>query len=510
MIVNILLSIVFFMGSLDSVAVSLFGPSSKQEDVLQPFSEALGQGLAKGVANGIKEGIPGAIDTASLAMKNQFARGGDGYQGVGNIVRSVGDQFQKEGAGHEAIENFWGAVSDTFDKEGQGRRAAQTAGDSTGTYIQKVGSSFASVFLKNAVIAVGSALAVATVWFGSRVLWNYIDRQMTKPKVIIKSSRKGVFQRTKDLVTGRSRAGAFIKQPMIFDPSMQTRLDSIVATTQTIHQKIKQGKTNVKYRNLLLCGRPGTGKTLFANYLAQKSGMEFAMASGASFTKKGAIEAMDELFAWAEKSKGLLLFIDEAESLMPDRNELDPDSDNYQVLTNFLNYTGTRSNKFMIVLATNRLEVIDEAIHRRIDDLIELPMPGIQQRFQVLKAYRDCVLKDSKQNGALFVQRVEELCTDERFMQLAQKLEGFSNGDLEGLINIIKTESDASRDGMITQELIDSAVVHMLEKQKIFMHPQSKHTQVEVSSKSDDTFNLYAGFAFLEYYLSRFWSLFAV
>jgi hypothetical protein len=61
---------------------------------------------------------------------------------------------------------------------------------------------------------------------------------------------------------------------------------------------------------------------------------------------------------------------------------------------------------------------------------------------------------------------------------------------------------------MITQELIDSAVVHLLEKQNAFMHPQSKRTHAEVSSQVSGIYNLYAGFAFLEYYLSRLWYFF--
>lgn len=436
-------------------------------DAFAKTADVIGQGLAKGVAEGIEKGVPRAIEATSVAMRNQFAQDGNGYKTISNIFSSFGDQFKKSGSGSGAINQFWTAISNSFADDGPARSAATNAGVTAGAFVDKLGRSLSALFLRNALIAVGTSLGIATASYGSKVLWSYIDREMRKPKIIIKSSHKGIFARVKNLVW--ASVHSIQVQPMIFESSLQQKLDGIIQTTRVINQKIKAGATNVKYRNLLLYGQPGTGKTLFAQQLAEQSGMEFAMASGASFAKKGALEAMDELFAWAENSKGLLLFIDEAESLMPDRDNLNPDSDSYRVLTNFLNYTGTRSNKFMIVLATNKLPIIDEAIHRRIDDLVELPLPALEQRVAVLKAYRDLILKDAKQNSGPFIEQVDLLLSDEKIMQIAQQLDGFSNGDLEGLINIIKTESDALVDGLLSEDLIDRAVHSLIEKKNAFM-----------------------------------------
>ncbi|MBI2774899.1 AAA family ATPase [Candidatus Dependentiae bacterium] len=470
---NILARIVLFL------LIALFSLSSAQNhpinlaDLAEPLdrvSQAVGKGISTGVADGLEKGLPGGINATAAALKEQFADGGNG---------------------RGAMQNFWGASADQFDVNGEGRRAAINSAESSSLFLRNVGGTLNSVITRigsnSALISVGAALGVATAWYGSRVLWSYIERQMNKPRIIIKSSRQNIIERAKNtLYTTFGKTEAIVRPPMIFEMELQARLEGLIETTKIIHKKIKEGKKNIKYRNLLLYGPPGTGKTLFAQQLAERSGMEFAMASGSSFAKKGALEAMDELFAWANKSKGLILFIDEAESLMPNRDGLDPDSDAYRVFTNFLNYTGTRSDKFMIVLATNRLHVIDEAMHRRIDDLIELPLPSQVERAAVLRAYCETILYDAKQNGEQFVAAARAFLTDHKIDQMAQRTKGLSNGDLEGVINMIKTDADSSEDGLITEYMIDIAVNRMMQKQANFLKTETQ--QVAGSSTMVEKF----------------------
>ena len=70
---------------------------------------------------------------------------------------------------------------------------------------------------------------------------------------------------------------------------------------------------------MLFCGPPGTGETLFAKKLAQKSGLDFAIMTGSDVAPLGkdSVNEINKLFDWAEKSpKGMILFIDEAESFL--------------------------------------------------------------------------------------------------------------------------------------------------------------------------------------------------
>ena len=319
-------------------------------------------------------------------------------------------------------------------------------------------------------IAVLTAAGTAFATYGIRTGWRAVERNLTRPKLIIASSKKTLLQRVKDRLLFRHRTPDVVPD-MIFHEELETRLRDIVRATQTIHARTNAGSTNVKYRNLMLWGPPGTGKTMFAKRLAIESGLEWAIMSGSSFAKFSdgeGIRALDELFKWANKSKGLLLFIDEAEAFLAKREQMDINSKAYQLLTNFLNYTGERSNRFMIVFATNHKQVIDSAIHRRIDDLVELPLPGAAERFRVLQLYRNKILFDMEQNGKIFVDSAQLCVDDEKLTEIAKKTEGLSNGDLEGIVNIIKTDADITEYGLVTSEVVDMAVQHALEKYAAF------------------------------------------
>jgi len=320
--------------------------------------------------------------------------------------------------------------------------------------------------LKLAVVGLGVTITFLVAHYGIPLVFRMIEKALNTPKLIIASSKKTMIQYISSLFNSKTP-----QVPMVFAPKLEDRLNKIVQVTSTINTKIKQGKTNVKYRNLMLYGPPGTGKTMFAQELARRSGMEYAFMSGSSFSKfkdGEGIQALDELFAWAKKSKGLLIFIDEAETFLSKRENMDPQSKAYQLLNNFLNYTGERSNKFMLVFATNHKEALDSAMYRRIDDLIQMPLPGKDARMGILNLYIHKILMDEKQNGKEFVASVIKVLTPAKIEEIAIKTKGLSGGDLEGIINAIKTDTDISNPAIITQKLVDTIVLQAIEKHIAF------------------------------------------
>ena len=197
--------------------------------------------------------------------------------------------------------------------------------------------------------------------------------------------------------------------------------------------------------------------------------------SGSSFSKfkdGEGIEALDELFAWANNSTGLMIFIDESETFLLKREGVDPQSRSYQLLNNFLNYTGERSNKFMIVFATNHKDQLDSAMYRRIDDLIEMPLPCKKQRIDTLNLYKKKILIDIQQNGKSFVDSVVKCLTLQKIEEIAVKTKGFSYGDLEGIINTIKTDADVLLHPAVSDTLINTVVERAVKKYATFTENQ--------------------------------------
>jgi len=292
---------------------------------------------------------------------------------------------------------------------------------------------------------------------------------MTRPKLIIESSQLTMQEKIRALFFTPEKKKPM--EAMVFNSSLKKYLDDIVAITSKSHAKIKAGKTNVKYRNLMLYGPPGTGKTMFAKELARCSGLEFACMSGSSFSKfkdGEAIEALDELFAWAKSCKGLILFIDEAETFLSKRDNMDPQSKAYQLLNNFLNYTGQRNSNFMIVFATNHKDVLDSAMYRRIDDLVEMPLPCRKQRLDTLTLYKNKILMDTKQNERSLTISVARLLNNAMIEQIALDTKGLSYGDLEGIMNNIQTEADILDRPVVSVDLIETVVNRAVKKHQDF------------------------------------------
>ena len=318
---------------------------------------------------------------------------------------------------------------------------------------------------KTGVLAVLITAALYSVPFAIRT----IERNMKRPKLIIESSQLTAMEQLQALFLAPEKKKPM--ETMVFNPTLKKYLDDIVKIISTSHAKIKAGKTNIKYRNLMLYGPPGTGKTMFAKELARCSGLEFASMSGSSFAKfqEGeAIEALDELFAWAKKCNGLMIFIDEAETFLSKRENMDPQSKAYQLLNNFLNYTGQRSSNFMIVFATNHKDVLDSAMYRRIDDLIEMPLPSKKQRIDTLVLYKNKILMDIKQNEKTLTNSVSRFLTSAVIEQIADDTKGLSYGELEGIMNNIKTEADILDNPAVNADLIKTVVCRVVKKHQDF------------------------------------------
>lgn len=452
----------FFILSLFScVAFSLFMCVDSRAVGLGDLSESrkMGREIGDGIGDSIKEGLSGIpVEVVGEVIEKVIGEG----------VKAVSKGFldnAKEASKNAAMGLAEFGEETEFNKQlGKTSRATGAAWSSA---LVGINENLLPFIAKNGLVVAGSCAAIATGYYGTRAFWNYMQHRLINPppKVIIKSSRQvGVFGRLKNWVFGAPKLSQ-----MIFAPELEQRLDNLVMATQNINTKIKAGRTNVKYRNVVLYGPPGTGKTMFARQLAKQSNMEFVIVTGSSFFQEGAgIKAIDELFSWANKKKGLCIIIDEADSLLASRDVMKVDSENYRLVNHLLNYLGERSDKFMVIVATNHLRVFDEAMQRRFDDVVEMPLPAQRERFRTLQLYSDTVLCDVKQNGQEFVDAVKVYLTDRKLQQIASKTEGFSYGDLSGIFNTIKSDADITDDGLVTSELIDTVVGRAIEKKQTF------------------------------------------
>lgn len=312
----------------------------------------------------------------------------------------------------------------------------------------------------------GTLALIITGLYGTRLLWLYLQHRLInpKPKVLLPGSHVGHYDRWKRHWIG-------YKSPaMVFTDAVKDRLTEIVEKTKNIKKHIKEGK-KATYDNLLLYGEPGTGKTLFATILADLTDMDFAATTAGALLQSGAgVKYLNELMDMAERSKyGLILFLDEADAFFVDRASLDPASEHYQVLNHLLALTGDGSSKFMLIAATNHAYVMDEAMGRRFQDRVHMPLPDASTRQQIVELYANTVLYNEKNNGTEFVESIQQLLTPVVVQELVTKTEGLSNAEIKDIVCAMHKKALATENGLPTMHIITSALTEGLEKKQALL-----------------------------------------
>lgn len=131
---------------------------------------------------------------------------------------------------------------------------------------------------------------------------------------------------------------------------------------------------------------------MFARGLAHHSGLDYAILTGGDIAPLGrdAVTELHKLFDWAKTSRrGLLLFVDEADAFLQSRETARISEDQRNALNAFLFRTGTESENFMMVYASNQPSQFDPAVMDRIDEMVGFDLPGVEERRTMIAMYID-------------------------------------------------------------------------------------------------------------------------
>jgi transitional endoplasmic reticulum ATPase len=141
---------------------------------------------------------------------------------------------------------------------------------------------------------------------------------------------------------------------------------------------------------VLLVGPPGTGKTLTARALAQELEVNYIAIVGPEVIGKyyGEAEArLRSLFQKAARSAPCIVFIDEIDSLAPDRTTVEGELEKRVVAQLLSLMDGFAKTQGVIILAaTNRPDHLDPALRRpgRFDREVLFRVPDRQGRLEIL------------------------------------------------------------------------------------------------------------------------------
>jgi cell division protease FtsH len=187
-------------------------------------------------------------------------------------------------------------------------------------------------------------------------------------------------------------------------------------------------------KGILLVGPPGTGKTLLAKAASNYTDSVFVSASGSEFIEMYAgvgAQRVRNLFQkarqMAEKAgkRNGIIFIDEIEVIAGKRgnhsSHLEYDQTLNQLLVEMDGLKTAETIKVVVIAATNRADLLDEAILRpgRFDRHVKVELPGKEGRLHILRIHG---------KGKPFGPEVD-------LEEVAKDTFGFSGAHLEALMN---------------------------------------------------------------------------
>ena len=180
-------------------------------------------------------------------------------------------------------------------------------------------------------------------------------------------------------------------------------------------------------KGILLHGPPGTGKTLIAKAVAKMTESNFISIKGPELLSKWVGESekgVREIFRKARQASPCIIFLDEVDALVPRRGSGGSESHATesvvsQILTEI---DGLEElNDVLIIGATNRLDIVDEALLRpgRFDRIIEVSNPDSKGRQHIFEIHT----------------KKKPLGNDVKIAKLVELTDGFSGAEIGAVAN---------------------------------------------------------------------------
>jgi len=172
---------------------------------------------------------------------------------------------------------------------------------------------------------------------------------------------------------------------MVLGQALDKRLTRVVREHKAV--RTIRGRGLSPRRKLLLVGPPGTGKTMTASALAGELGLPlFVVRLDGLITKfMGETSAKLRLvFDAMNQTRGVYLF-DEFDSIGSERGLGNDVGEIRRIVNSFLQMVEQDDSDSLIIAATNHVRLLDRALFRRFDDIIEFDLPDLDRIKAVMR-----------------------------------------------------------------------------------------------------------------------------
>ena len=173
-------------------------------------------------------------------------------------------------------------------------------------------------------------------------------------------------------------------QDLVLPPSVHEILDALI---DEFRQRSALRAHGVSPRSsLLLVGPPGCGKSASAEAIAAQLGLPIARVQLATIVSSYLGETarnLDQIFSFLDVGSWVLLF-DEFDMLGRERSDRADHGELRRVVAAMLQVVEDHRGNSLFVATSNHPTLLDSAVWRRFDEVIELPPPGSKSRAEIL------------------------------------------------------------------------------------------------------------------------------
>ena len=251
------------------------------------------------------------------------------------------------------------------------------------------------------------------------------------------------------------------KNTKVIRSELKTKKEVFIFPKDIISEKeiIKTGYQKNIIKNIMLEGRPGTGKTSFVKQISKEIKIPFyeiSLSNILDYKYGESVKKLEELMNNFSSEK-CIIFFDEADALFKKRGSNNDVFESDRILTTMLKIL-EKENKAIIFFATNLYKDIDSAIKRRMDLVVNFDIYEYSSLVEIF----DIFLKNYN---------VDIHSKDKKYIHIIIKnnLEKFTPSDLKTLSKRLAITSLMNKINkkVITNYMIAYKDIHSLDLDKI-------------------------------------------
>lgn len=233
-------------------------------------------------------------------------------------------------------------------------------------------------------------------------------------------------------------------EKLVLADAVRLKLQDFMDTIK--HKKTMDDMGLVFSQSLLLYGYPGCGKTTAASYIASELGLPLVTARLDTLISSllgATAKNIHKIFEYA-KRQPCVLFLDEFDAIAKARDDQHELGELKRVVNSLLQNIDDYCSEGILIAATNHQELLDNAIWRRFQSVVEMPRPGISEIKQVMDMLP----------GFLKVDQIKE----NQWKKIYQAMEGLSYSDIKKINNNISKKAVLAENTTLEMESVIAEV----------------------------------------------------